>query len=140
MAGKGVSVTTNLTTEDCITCGVLFAMEDGFIHERQKDHRTWYCPNGHDMYYDGESETESLKRELGSVKAERTFWLEEAERQKQEADRKKREAAAAKGQLTKARNRAAAGVCLECHRTFTNVARHMQSKHGAHNEGMVGKS
>jgi hypothetical protein len=34
-----------------------------------------------------------------------------------------------KGQLTKARNRAKAGLCPCCNRHFTNVERHVKSKH-----------
>lgn len=39
---------------------------------------------------------------------------------------------ATRGQLTKARKRADAGVCQHCHRTFANVARHVAGHHPEH--------
>ena len=45
-----------------------------------------------------------------------------------------RRRAAAKGQLTKVKKRVGNGVCPCCTRSFTDLARHMESKHPAYVE------
>lgn len=49
-----------------------------------------------------------------------------------EAEAVKRSAAAYKGAATRLKNRAKAGVCPCCNRTFQNLARHMASQHPDH--------
>jgi septal ring factor EnvC (AmiA/AmiB activator) len=91
---------------------------------RLEDHKAWYCPNGHSQSYTGKTEAEKLRERLERVEIQRDHAREEAERQK-------RIAAAAKGQATKAKNRAAKGVCPhpDCKRSFVDVARHVATKH-----------
>lgn len=44
-------------------------------------------------------------------------------------DHAERQASARKGQVTRLKNRAAAGVCPCCTRSFENLRRHMTTKH-----------
>ena len=52
--------------ETCIheKCGVHFAVPSLFQKERKRDHKMFYCPNGHGQYYSGKSDIEKLKDEL----------------------------------------------------------------------------
>lgn len=54
-----------MSTHECGTCGVVYALTKQFERERLKDHGTFYCPNGHTWHYPQESEEERLKRMLG---------------------------------------------------------------------------
>jgi hypothetical protein len=49
--------------ETCIheNCGVHFAVPKQFQDKRRKDHKTFYCPNGHPQYYPHKSDLEILK-------------------------------------------------------------------------------
>lgn len=95
-----VTVVESYTTIHCGECGVPFALNDDFIRERRKDHRTWYCPNGHERWYPEKNETEQAL-----AKAER---LERQLASRDESLRYERHRhAVTKGQLTKVRNRIA---------------------------------
>ena len=123
-----MDITVNLTATDCSACSVVFAVPDRLIKERREDGKSFYCPNGHGLVFDL-SETEKLKKKLADAERDRD-WYKTAERQARDAEqRASRSAAAYKGQTTKLRKRAIAGVCAVCHRHFVNVERHMSTKH-----------
>lgn len=117
-----------LTEVTCCNCLVHFAM-DQELNQRCLDiGRTFYCPNGHPQHYT-ETEVAKLKK-LNQNLNSRLGWAEaDARRSRDKAETAKRQKAAIKGQLTKTRRRIANGVCPCCNRSFTNVARHMHSKH-----------
>lgn len=111
-----LNYTETLTVVHC-TCGIAFAIPyelDRQMHERGK---SVFCPRGHQWHYTTTLE-EELKRERVSHRATRE--LLEAEERSHRSTR---------GQLTRARKRAQAGLCPCCQRTFANVARHMATKH-----------
>jgi chromosome segregation ATPase len=97
----------------------------------------FYCPHGHQQHYTlGPSEEDRLRQERDRLKqrlaqkddeiaaACRTI---DAEREKR--DHERRRVSAAKGQITKLKRRASAGICPCCTRHFTDLERHMASKH-----------
>jgi len=43
-----------MTVTDCAACSVIFAAPDRLISERREDGGTFYCPNGHQLTFDGE--------------------------------------------------------------------------------------
>lgn len=106
----------DLKTQTCGECGIVFAAPAAFWEDRHRHHnKNFYCPNGHARVFLGETEAEKYKR------------LYEAE--KAEKERKDRQLAAAQRQAKKIKNRIANGVCPCCHRTFSNLQRHMGTKH-----------
>jgi len=112
----------NMHLEQCCNCGMSFGLPVDYRKRRINDHQTFYCPNGHGQSYKGESEAERLKRQLeweqGRVKRlENSLEIEQ------------RSVSAYKGQVTKLKKRAAAGICPCCNRQFTNMASHMKTKH-----------
>ena len=99
-------------------CGIALAVPDNlYRHAKQSPKNHVYCPLGHTFVF-GDTFEEQLKRTEQRLKATRD--LLEAE---------ERSHVATRGHLTRARKRAADGVCPCCHRHFANVERHVKTKH-----------
>lgn len=105
----------------CCSCGVSFALESTFQQERRNNGGNFYCPNGHTQVYrestvkELERKLEDRERELRAAKCETL------------AEKFKREHA--ENQKTRLEKRIQRGVCPKCNRSFTNLRRHMDSKH-----------
>jgi hypothetical protein len=115
------SETYELTVMRCPVCIVSYALPEP-LRERCEEHRGesgfgWYCPNGHSLHYPGETAADKARKE--------------ADRAKLEAMEERDKRLAAERALAKTKKRANAGVCLDCHRTFADVARHRATKHKA---------
>lgn len=129
---------TDLIIMTCPCCGITYAMPQMLqanAYDRGKREIVWYCPNGHELGYNGKSEDEKKAERL-----ERQLRLERepAARLAAQRDQAKAEAKAHKGRATrfkndrdKERTKATAGVCPAdgCKRHFTNLDRHMASEH-----------
>lgn len=127
---------SKLTTEVCINCGTLFAMDTELHDERQSDKQFFYCPNGHRMSYQGKSEQQKLKEQLDEARrrAERAeqnqaYWRDEAREASDTAKKERHRANGYKGHATRITKRAKAGVCPCCNRTFKQLAAHMATQH-----------
>ncbi|UVF60337.1 hypothetical protein SEA_MURP_63 [Gordonia phage Murp] len=121
MAATLTGVTT-FAIVTCSECAMEFAVTERFKQLRREDHGIFWCPSGHRQWYPGETEEQRQRKradraERRAANAEENVRIERASH------------AATKGQLTKTKNRIANGVCPCCHRSFVNVARHMQSQH-----------
>jgi uncharacterized protein with PIN domain len=120
----------------CYSCGVEMAMVTDLAANRKRDHKTFFCPNGHSQFWPGESDVEKLQKQLASEKAARE--RSEAFARAEAAEAKKR-IAVERGKITKLKNRVGNGVCPCCNRSFTNLQRHMHTKHpGFAGEGAGG--
>ena len=120
-------VKVNLTEITC-WCGLPFAIPTNLYNEALRSGQSFHCPLGHSNTFKT-TETEKLRRERDRLKqkvAERDDTITDLYRQR---DAMERSASAYKGQMTKLKKRASAGVCPCCNRTFQNLARHMKSKH-----------
>lgn len=110
----------------CYKCGVDFASP--VLPRRRTDGETFWCPNGHPQVFH-ETEVMRLKKQLEAEKQKR----EAAEREKEWALVRQRDAESKATKVQKRLNlqtkRINAGVCPHCHRTFQQLARHMQCKH-----------
>jgi hypothetical protein len=115
--------TKYITLEEtsCCNCGVLFAVPDDWLANRRETGAGFYCPNGHSLVFK-KSEAQKLREQL---EAEQRRVI----RISNERDAEKRYASAMKGQVTKLKKRAAAGLCPCCNRSFVQLERHMKSKH-----------
>jgi hypothetical protein len=123
----GLKVT--FTVLDCAICAGVFAITDDFDARRRYDGATFYCPIGHSNSYSGEQtklreRAERLEQQAARLSAE----VDQERAARAFADRQR---AAAQGQVTRLRKRVQNGVCVECHRSFSNLQRHMNTKHGA---------
>jgi len=126
-----IIVQTKYVTHTCPQdrCGVEFAVAEGYDARRREDHRTFYCPSGHSMSYLGK--TEEQKQRERAERLQRQIDAREADirTEQRRLANERRSHAATKGQLTKAKKRAAHGVCPGCNRSFANVARHVAHQH-----------
>lgn len=116
-----------MATENCCTCGMMFAVTLDFQRRRKDDHRSFYCPAGHQQHYQGATEAQRLKRELERKDAELTAARNRANRASAERD------SVAKAHR-KMRTRVANGVCPCCNRSFENLRNHMHSQHPEYGE------
>jgi hypothetical protein len=107
---------TGMTLMSCGECGINFAVPDRFYIERRDKNASlsWYCPNGHNRIFK-ESEADRLRRERDRLAQQ----LAQKDDAIAERDRK----------LKRLAKRAAAGTCPCCQRTFSNMTRHMKTKH-----------
>lgn len=111
------------TVCQCGSCGVLY-MVPTLVHEHhRKEGGFAFCSNGHQWgWREGTKARDELRLERDRLKQDAARLIDE----RNEALREAREA---KSKYLKVQKRAAAGVCPCCNRTFSNVQRHMKSKH-----------
>lgn len=123
-----IDITTQLATETCCNCGMLFAMPSEVQRKRREDGGYFHCPSGHSQHYT-KSEVQKLKEQLDAAQKEAS-----AAKTREQAERDQRWAAEIERDKTKrafnrAKKRSAAGVCPCCTRSFGNVKRHLVTKH-----------
>lgn len=116
------------TEVKCCQCGLMYFVPESVEEAWRKSGNGFWCPNGHSLTF-GDSENKKLKRELDASKQRE----ETIRRQRDDAQRLKDAALAANTDLERkarlAKKRAALGVCPCCHRTVSQMARHIKSKH-----------
>ena len=117
-----VIVTTELIEVVC-WCGIPHAIPEALDAQAKRSGRAVFCPMGHEWVH-GDPEVKRLKREIEAL-------ANAKERLIRQRDDEAKAHSVTKGQLTKARKRAAVTMCPCCHRTFapTSMARHIKSKH-----------
>lgn len=121
---------TEFVSCTCAKCGEVFGLALGTEKALRHSEAGFHCPWGHELVFHlGESETDKLRRERDRLKQQAARLLEEADDWRKAAQGAQRQAAAARGQITKLKKRAAAGVCPCCNRRFVALAAHMEKKH-----------
>ncbi len=116
----------------CSECDLYFGMPREFynVMKTGAGRLTWYCPNGHPrVFAKGESEADKLRRERDQLKQEQAWYEDRLKAERASRETVERKLSASKGQITKIKKRAAAGVCPCCNRQFVDLARHMAGKH-----------
>lgn len=120
---------TDLKIMCCPMCGVTYgiptAMQEA-AHAAGNRQITWFCPNGHNLGYNAESDEEKARKKAESD----ADWY----RKRHQAERDLREHTehklrAQKGATTKAKKRHAAALCPCCNRSFVQLRRHLASQH-----------
>lgn len=123
---------TDLAVMTCPDCGIAYAVPERLratAYARGKREITWYCPNGHNLGYNGLSDKERAEQKA-KREGERATRLQARLDQTEAALRgQKSRAARFKNDRDRERKRASAGVCPCCNRTFQNLARHMEGQH-----------
>jgi len=117
-----------LVTIHCASCHMMFAITKDFEERRRSDRHEFYCPSGHNQWFEGITDAERAKR--AEEKAKRAEARAAAIRD--QLDASERSNRALKGVATKLKakvEKAEAGVCPHCHRSFQDLRRHMLSKH-----------
>lgn len=120
MALAAIQVTVELTEINCGECGGTYAINERYRLQKYQKGESWTCPYCKTGWgYSGNSENEKLKRELEAEK-----------KRKESALARENEERLAKEKLARKLKRVGRGVCPECNRSFQNLARHMNCKHG----------
>lgn len=115
---------TDLKVMCCPSCGVTYAIPavlQKAAHDAGHRKIVWYCPNGHELGYNGESEDEKKAREF---KEEADWQRQRAGRLAADLDQTKASLRAQKGATTKAKKRHAAALCPCCNRSFKQLRAH----------------
>lgn len=123
-----ITYSSVLITKTCGQCGIHFAVPETFDNARQRDGKTFYCPNGHLRVY-RETESDRLKKELAFKQSQLERERATVQRLSDESATAERRLSAAKGQITKIKNRVSKGVCPCCNRQFADLHRHMTTQH-----------
>jgi len=108
----------------CAHCGVVFAMPKHLLQEFRDSLRGFYCPHGHSLSYHKPT-IDSLRQELAEKARQLTAAKCETLNEKQQRERVEAEKAKVERKLKRVQR----GVCPCCNRTFTNLQRHMSTKH-----------
>ena len=119
MGQQTLQLTVQLMSEDCGQCGGTYAINERYRKQCQDYGKSWTCPYCKaDWGFEGEGALQEVERALTQEKERhsRTLARENTER-------------AAKEKLARKLTRVSRGVCPECNRTLSNLARHMASKH-----------
>lgn len=116
--------------QECITCGVPFTVPLTVLQQQRQGGGYHHCSNGHSQGWSKDRSQEGRDRkELERLRQQQAQWQDERRDLVAQTDTERRRAAAARGQVTKLKKRAAAGVCPCCNRTFQDLARHMSGQH-----------
>lgn len=119
MALAKIYVDVELTEINCGECGGTYAINERYREQQAEKGGTWNCPYCKVGWgYSGRGENAQLKL---AIEAER--------RNKIAALNRANQAAAERDKLARKLKRVGRGVCPECNRTFSDLARHMVCKH-----------
>ncbi len=129
MRGTRVDYGTTLVTEECIDCGVIFAIPVSLQDRLKESHRNFYCPNGHHQHYVGKTEAQILAEKLEREKENVEWHRKRAEAASAARATAERQRDAYKGHTTRLKKRVAKGKCPCCSNTFVNLQAHMAKKH-----------
>ena len=110
----------------CANCGICFGVDQRWRSQRLNDHRTFFCPNGHDQSYPAKSEAEIARAHAQQIEQKLQAQINEERHAKLAAQK---EIEDLKKKQRKMQSRISRGVCTCCNRTFEDLARHMASKH-----------
>lgn len=130
--GRTIAVT------GCVRCKCDWAIPEAlYTAARASSSITFYCPYGHpQVFREGPTEADvlrlerdRLKQKVVQVEDEKRIAWNTAKAREEARSAAERRASAARGQATRLKNRAAAGLCPCCNRSFVNLQRHMATKH-----------
>lgn len=135
--GRTVQLTepTTFEREDCPSCGVIHFVPQDLQMRAKRDGRSFYCPNGHSASY-GENDLAKAQKLAKDWEAYSKAETARKDRALAEANEQRAAAATAREEARKAvasrkrlKTRVQNGICPCCTRSFTNLRRHMATKH-----------
>lgn len=126
--GAALNINQRFEVIYCYKCSIPFAVPANIRSQWVDGGDSFYCPHGHRQSYT-ESTTQKLEKQLAHEKKLKEWAQHDAENSRKAASKAERQRRAQKGVVTKLKNRAKAGVCPCCTRTFKQLAAHMKNKH-----------
>lgn len=114
----------------CGTCGISHTVPQIVWDTQVAEGGFHACPNGHMRGWDKSSSGDAaIRRERDRLKQNAARLEEEAAGLRDMLSKQTAETARVLSAKAKMEKRANAGVCQCCNRSFSNVARHMKTKH-----------
>jgi hypothetical protein len=114
-------------------CKAQFVLPNAlFVSAKACEKIMFYCPYGHVQHFSSPADVareEQLRRERDLLKQRIAEKDDEIIAERNGRLQAERNTAAQRGQVTRLKNRAKAGMCPCCNRHFINLERHMASKH-----------
>lgn len=110
------------------TCGVRYGLDAEYQRKREKDGKSWVCPNGHSLSYH-ENETDKLRAEKLRLESRLEYVRNERDAAIKATTIQKGRATRFKNERDRIKERIANGVCPCCNRHFVNVERHIRGQH-----------
>jgi predicted RNA-binding Zn-ribbon protein involved in translation (DUF1610 family) len=126
---KTLQTEQELEVQVCVSCGITFAAPVLFLNNPRKKGGDFYCPNGHSLSWNGNTELDRLKKELKEKENAIARQIAYSDQIRADRDHAEKRLAATKGVVTRMKNRVSKGVCPVCNRHFTALERHMQGQH-----------
>jgi len=127
---------TQLTTINC-SCGGVYAIQEKFRLDKKEEGSSWTCPycrtwwgyanNGTNAQL--KREIEEKDKEIARQKANAEYWHDRKQEAQAEAAHFRKSRDGVRGALARTRNRIGNGVCPCCNRSFSELLRHMETKH-----------
>lgn len=134
-----LTVSTELTTITCPSCGGTYAISHAFQNEARQQggfKHCWTCPYCKTSRGYGKSsheeEKEQLEAKIAALAREKQWAEERKAYYEKEAAHFRKSRDGMRGVLAKERKRVGNGVCPCCNRSFGNLQRHMATKHPKH--------
>ena len=110
---------------ECGGCGVMHTVPQTKYDSCYREGGFWHCPNGCSRGWQHGAD----KQKIDNLRRERDRLKQDTARLHDEIAAEKQRVADAERKAAQVKRRALAGVCPCCNRTFTNMQRHMKSKH-----------
>jgi hypothetical protein len=123
-----ISVEVTLVTHTCAECGIVYAIAKNRDRILRENGETFFCPNGHAQVV-CETIVQKLERDLARERAAHDQSKARIRQERERAEQIQRSERAIRGAKTRQENRISKGVCPCCRRHFTNIQRHMATKH-----------
>lgn len=123
---------TELKAIQCGTCGIWHAIPLILFDTCYSEGGFWHCPNGHQRGYSKgnlHTQLEQKEKELQREKQRREWAEQNLEEARKATNTAEARRVAQKAATTRLANRAKAGICPCCNRTFKQLAAHMKNKH-----------
>lgn len=132
--GLALAVTVTLTEISCGGCGGAYAINERYRREKQEKGGSWTCPYCRTWWGYSEGENARLREQVEAEKKRTRLALERENAERAERVRIETE----RDKIARKLKRVTKGVCPECQRSFSNLARHMHTKHGEGHHLRVG--
>jgi Fe-S oxidoreductase len=121
-----------LTIEECIVCGICFAIPEEFRANLVRRGGYFHCPVGHSQGWDQGEEARAqsnLKRKLEEAQKQLDAKQLELQAERKRKEWAEQDAKQKSDKLAVLQKRTHAGTCPCCQRTFKQLAAHMKNKH-----------
>lgn len=116
---------------ECITCGVRYTVPKLQWDKQRREGGMHSCSNGHSQGWTlgKNTDLDNMRRRAERAEQEQARLADEARIERDQRQAVERQLSATKGVVTKIKRRTSHGVCPCCTRSFTDLRRHMQTKH-----------